>query len=74
MWSRVNIFPNYEDEEVEVVRFSMSFALDGEDAPLLDEFKVEIDGYIPAADSVVHLREMAKEKAMAILSRLLKET
>jgi hypothetical protein len=72
MYSTVNIFPNFQDEEEEVVAFSMIFSSDEEDEPLLNEFSVEISGNIAAVDSVVQLREMAKEKAQVILSRLAK--
>ena len=72
MNSTVNIFPNFQDEEEEVVAFSVIFSSDEEDVPLLNEFSVEITGNIAAVDSVVQLREMAQEKAQVILSRLTK--
>ena len=71
MYFKVDVFPNYEDEEEAVVGFTVNFASDEGNEPLLNEFEVEIKGYIPVSDSVHQLKKMAEEKAWDILNHLL---
>ena len=71
MYFKVDVFPNYEDEEEAVVGFTVNFASGEENEPLLNEFEVEIKGYIPVSDSVHQLKKMAEEKAWDILNHLL---
>lgn len=71
MYFKVDVFPNYEDEDETVVGFSVHFASDEENEPLLNEFEVDIKGYIPVSDSVAQLKRVAEEKAWDILNHLL---
>jgi hypothetical protein len=71
MYSKINLFPNYEDEDGQIVGFT--FHVQTEDVPDLDSFELHLDGYIPASDSVNELRERALAKTKAILNELCKK-
>ncbi len=67
MYWKINIFPNEEEDE-KIVAFNL--LVQTEDSPVLEDFDMRLDGYIPASDSVKELRKRASEKAIAILKLL----
>lgn len=62
MYWKINILPNLEDEKI--VAFNLHIMT--EDSPLLDDFEMTLEGYIPASDSVKELRKRASDRAKAL--------